>query len=46
MDLADVIVMGKTPKEHNIYLGNVHDQMREACLKLKPSKCRFTQIVV
>ena len=39
--LDDVIVFSKTPVEHLIRLKGVFQKMREAGLKLKPSKCEF-----
>ena len=39
--LDDVIVFSKTPEEHLIRLKGVFQKMREAGLKLKPSKCKF-----
>lgn len=39
--LDDVIVTGKTFTEHLQHLETVFDRLREAKLKLKPSKCAF-----
>ena len=39
--LDDVIVTGKTFSEHLLRLKEVFDRLREAKLKLKPSKCAF-----
>ena len=37
--LDDVIVYSKTPEEHLLRMRVVFDRIREAGLKLKPSKC-------
>lgn len=39
--IDDVIVMGRTIAEHNDRLRAVLERLREANLRLKPSKCRF-----
>ena len=39
--LDDVIIFSKTPKEHIQRLRGVFQKLREAGLKLKPSKCEF-----
>ena len=39
--LDDVIVFSKTPDEHLERLGVVFQKLREAGLKLKPTKCEF-----
>ena len=39
--LDDIIVFSKTPKEHLRRLCGVFRKLREAGLKLKPSKCEF-----
>ena len=39
--LDDVIVFSNSPEEHLIRLRGVFQKMREAGLKLKPSKCEF-----
>ena len=39
--LDDIIVFSKTPKEHLRRLHGVFRKLREAGLKLKPSKCEF-----
>ena len=39
--LDDVIVFSKTPEEHLVRLHGVFQKLREAALKLKPSKCEF-----
>jgi len=44
--LDDVIIFGSTPEEHLERLGKVFQRVREANLKLKPSKCRLLQSAV
>ena len=44
--LDDVLVMGKTMKEHNENLQKVFDRLRAAGLRLKPKKCCFAQLEV
>ena len=39
--LDDVIVFSKTPEEHVFRLGAVLEKLKQARLKLKPSKCEF-----
>ena len=39
--LDDIIIFSKTPEEHLGRLRNVFQKLREAGLKLKPSKCEF-----
>ena len=39
--LDDVIVFSKTLKEHVIRLSTVFEKLKQAGLKLKPSKCEF-----
>lgn len=39
--IDDVIIMGRTITEHNDRLRAVLERLREANLRLKPSKCRF-----
>ena len=39
--LDDVIVFSKTPEDHLVRLKCVFQKLREAGLKLKPSKCEF-----
>ena len=41
--LDDVIIYGRTFKEHLFQLQGVFERFREAGLKLKPSKCSFCQ---
>ena len=41
--LDDIIVFGKTLKDHLIQLDEVLDRFRENGLKLKPKKCQFFQ---
>ena len=41
--LDDILIIGKTFKEHNDNLGLVFSRLREAGLKLKPSKCFVCQ---
>ena len=41
--LDDILIIGKTFKEHLENLQLVFDRLREAGLKLKPSKCRVCQ---
>ena len=40
--LDDVIVFSKTPEEHVFRLKAVFEQLKQAGLKLKPSKCEFS----
>jgi transposase InsO family protein len=44
--LDDVIIFGSTPEQHLDRLGQVFGRLREANLKLKPSKCRLMQRTV
>ena len=44
--LDDVLVMGKTMKEHNENLQKVFNRLRAAGLRLKPKKCCFAQLEV
>ena len=44
--LDDVIIYGRTFKEHLFRLKEVFERFREAELKLKPSKCSFCQTQV
>ena len=39
--LDDVIVFSKTPEEHIFRLRDVFEKLKQAGLKLKPSKCDF-----
>ena len=39
--LDDIIIFSKTPEEHLGRLRNVFQKLKEAGLKLKPSKCEF-----
>ena len=39
--LDDIIIFSKTPNEYLDRLRTVFEQLKEACLKLKPSKCKF-----
>ena len=39
--LDDVIVFSKTPEEHVFRLKAVFEKLKQAGLKLKPSKCEF-----
>ena len=39
--LDDVIVFSKTPEEHIVRLRAVFEKLKQAGLKLKPSKCEF-----
>ena len=39
--LDDIIIFAKTPEEHLERLRSVFNKLREANLKLKPSKCNF-----
>ena len=39
--LDDVIVFSETPKEHAVTLRVVFKKLKQAGLKLKPSKCDF-----
>ena len=39
--LNDVIVFSKTPEEHVFRLEAVFEKLKQAGLKLKPSKCEF-----
>ena len=39
--LDDVIVFSKTPEEHVFRLRAVFEKLKQAGLKLKPSKCKF-----
>ena len=39
--LDDIIVFSKAPKEHLTQLRVVFEKLKEAGLKLKPSKCEF-----
>ena len=41
--LDDMLVIGKTLDKHNENLAKVFARIREAGLKLKPKKCRFSQ---
>jgi transposase InsO family protein len=41
--LDDVLIYGKTPEEHHERLKAVFQRIREANLKLSPSKCTFFQ---
>ena len=40
--LDDVIVFSKTPEEHVFRLRAVFEKLKQAGLKLKPSKCNFS----
>ena len=39
--LDDIIIFSKTPREQIIRLRAAFEKPVEACLKLKPSKCKF-----
>ena len=39
--LNDIIVFSKVPKDHTVQLRAVFNKLKEAGLKLKPSKCEF-----
>ena len=39
--LDDIIVFSKTPEEHLVRLQAIFEKVKEAELKLKPSKCEF-----
>ena len=39
--LDDIIVFSKTPEEHVIRLRAVFEKLKQAGMKLKPSKCEF-----
>ena len=39
--IDDIIIFSKTFKEHLLWLRLVFDRLREALLKLKPTKCFF-----
>ena len=41
MYLDDILVVGKTVKEHLDKLKKVFERLREAGLRLKPKKCYF-----
>ena len=41
--LDDILVFGSTLEEHNARLEAVFDRIREANIKLSPSKCKFLQ---
>ena len=43
--LDDILIIGKTFEEHLENLQLVFDRLREAGLKLKPSKCRVCQLI-
>ena len=43
--LDDILIIGKTFEEHLENLQIVFDRLREAGLKLKPSKCRVCQLI-
>ena len=44
--LDDVIVFGRNTEEHLVRLGQVLQRIRQAGLKLKPSKCHLCQTEV
>ena len=44
--LDDVQVIGRTVEEHNRNLTRVQERIREAGLRLKPRKCKFSQELV
>ena len=41
--LDDVLVIGRSIKEHNQSLVKVFDHLRDARLRLKPTKCKLVQ---
>jgi len=41
MYLDDVVVFSETLQDHCKYLQIVFDQLKKACLKLNPSKCKL-----
>ena len=41
--IDDIVIYSRTPEEHTRHMAEVLEKLRQAGLKVKPSKCKFSQ---